>query len=99
DSAEGADVGEGHGDTVRRGTDNRRRRQDFLVVRFAVVFLVVLFFAVPFFVVVFLAPRLLVFFAGPRSRRSASRAAARSRVRVSTESSLRRVALYSPSVT
>jgi hypothetical protein len=59
----------------------------------------VVLFAVDFFAVVFLAPRLAVFFAGPLARRSASSSAARSSVIASTVSSLRRVALYSPSVT
>ena len=60
---------------------------------FLVVFLAVAFFAV--FFAVFFAP----FLAGPLARRSASSSNARSGVRVSRESSLRRVALYSPSVT
>ena len=57
------------------------------------------FFAVDFLAGVFLAPRFAAFLAGPFSRRSASSSAARSRVIDSTESSLRRVALNSPSVT
>src|SRR5699024_4625978 len=43
--------------------------------------------------------RVVFFFAGPFARFSASRVAARSSVTASTESSLRRVALVSPSVT
>ena len=64
---------------------------------FFAAFLVV-FFADDF-LLVFFAPRLVAFFAGPFARRSASSSAARSRVIASTVSSLRSVALYSPSVT
>ncbi len=64
----------------------------FLAGDFLVVFLAV-FFAV--FLAVFLPP----FLAGPLARRSASSSNARSGVSVSSESSLRSVALYSPSVT
>src|SRR5699024_9176225 len=57
--------------------------------------------AVGFFAVIFFAGdlRVVFFFAGPFARFSASRVAARSSVTASTESSLRRVALVSPSVT
>ncbi|MCW2850034.1 MAG: hypothetical protein JWR90_4008 [Marmoricola sp.] len=65
---------------------------------FLVVFLAV-FLAVDFLAGAFLAPFLAAFLAGPRARRSASSSAARARVIDSTESSLRSVALYSPSVT
>ena len=69
---------------------------DFVVDFFAAV----VFDAVDFFAVVFFAGALrVVFFAGPFARFSASRVAARSSVTASTESSLRRVALVSPSVT
>ena len=64
----------------------------FLAAAFFVVFLAV-FLAVVFFA----AARF--FGAGPLARCSASSSAARSRVSASTASSLRRVALYSPSVT
>ena len=62
-----------------------------VVVLAAVVFLAGAFFAG--------ALRVVVFFAGPFARFSASRVAARSSVTASTESSLRRVAFVSPSVT
>src|SRR5699024_5068453 len=64
-------------------------------------FAAVVFDAVDFFAVVFFAGalRVVFFFAGPFARFSASRVAARSSVTASTESSLRRVALVSPSVT
>src|SRR5699024_3882344 len=65
---------------------------DFL----AVVFLAVVFLAVVFLAVVFFAVR---FFAGPRARFSASRSAARCNVTDCGSSSLRRVALISPSLT
>ena len=80
----------------------------FAAVLFAAVDLdaVVFFAAVVLVAVVFLAGaffagalRVVFFFAGPFARFSASRVAARSRVTASTESSLRRVALVSPSVT
>jgi len=62
----------------------------------AVAFLAVVFLAAVFFAVVFFAADLLaVFFTGPRARLSASSSAARSSEIVSTESSLRSVALVS----
>src|SRR5680860_13830 len=64
----------------------------FLAGVFAVLFLAALFLAVAFF-----APRF--FGAGPLARFSASSSAARSSVTLFSSSSLRRVALYSPSVT
>src|SRR5918994_7671405 len=85
-----------------RGLEARRRRSLHLDHRTGDYFLAAAFLVV--FLAVFLAgARLAVFFAaflaGPFSRRSASSSAARSRVMASTVSSLRRVALYSPSVT
>src|SRR4051794_32851725 len=78
----------------RRLLDHTGSGQDFLATAFLVVF-----FAADFLAGAFFAPFLAAFFAGPFSRRSARSSAARSRVISSTESSLRRVALYSPSVT
>src|SRR5699024_955592 len=68
----------------------------FVVVFFAADFLAVVFLAVVFLAVVFFAVR---FFAGPRARFSASRSAARCNVTDCGSSSLRRVALISPSLT
>ena len=98
-------------DTYRRGKLTGRRTPTlrderrsllgaaFLVVFFAAVFFAAVFLAAAFFAAAFLAAFFAAFLAGPRSRRSASSSAARSRVIASTVSSLRRVALYSPSVT
>src|SRR5699024_3190877 len=92
----------------RFGAPVLRREEGSLVVSthgvfgFAVdFFAAVVFDAVVFFAVVFFAGdlRVVFFFAGPFARFSASRVAARSSVTASTESSLRRVALVSPSVT
>src|SRR5665647_2174170 len=69
----------------------------FAVAFFAVAFLAVAFLVAVFFVVVFLAARFRV--TGPRARFSANSSAPRSGVIVSGSSSLRRVALVSPSVT
>src|ERR1035437_2287593 len=69
----------------------------FAVAFFAVAFLAVAFLVAVFFVVVFLAARFRV--TGPRARFSASSSAPRSGVIVSGSSSVRRVALVSPSVT
>src|SRR3954470_8265261 len=77
-----------------RGSGRQLFLADFFVVLLADDFLAGDFFAGAFF-----APFLAAFLAGPRSRRSASSSAARSSVIASTVSSLRRVALYSPSVT
>ena len=66
---------------------------------FAVVFLAVVFFAAVLRVVVFLAALRAFFLAGPRARFSASSSSPRSRVIDSGSSSLRSVALVSPSVT
>src|SRR5215218_7368910 len=71
----------------------------FAVVRGAVDFLAAVFLAAAFFAGAFFAALGVVFLAGPRVRLSASSSAARSRVIDSGSSSLRRVALTSPSVT
>src|SRR4051794_898221 len=73
--------------------------QAFLAAVFLVVFFAAVFLVVDLLAALFFAPFLAVFVAGPLARRSASSSAARSRVIASTESSLRSVALYSPSVT
>src|ERR1035437_5767415 len=80
-------------------TDQASFPAAFLATAFflAVVFLAVAFFAVDFLAVVFLAARLRV--TGPRARFSANSSAPRSGVIVSGASSLRKVALVSPSVT
>ena len=71
----------------------------FFAVAFFAAVLVAVFFAVAFFAAVFLAVFLARFGAGPFARFSANSSVARSSVISSTESSRRRVALVSPSVT
>jgi hypothetical protein len=68
-----------------------------VAVFFAALFLAVAFLVTVFFVALFLAARFRV--TGPRARFSANSSAPRSGVIVSGSSSLRRVALVSPSVT
>src|SRR3954463_13201496 len=71
----------------------KRRDQDFFADLLAGAF----FFVAFFFAAVLVAR--FFFLAGPLARRSASSSAARSTVRVSTESPVRSEALVSPSVT
>src|SRR5665647_3423536 len=84
-------------------TSREGQGQAFLLTLFrtvpflAVAFLAVAFLAVALLAVVFLAARLRV--TGPRARFSARSSAPRSGVIVSGASSLRKVALVSPSVT
>src|ERR1035437_9134764 len=100
ESPRGGGVDAGHGQAisaVARSAVAFFAGAFFAVAFFAVAFLAVAFLVAVFFVVVFLAARFRV--PGPRARFSASSSAPRSGVIVSGSSSLRRVALVSPSVT
>src|ERR1035437_6570675 len=95
ESPRGGGVDAGHGQAISAVA--RSAVAFFAGAFFAVAFFAVAFFAVAFLVAVFLAARFRV--TGPRARFSASSSAPRSGVIVSGSSSLRRVALVSPSVT
>src|ERR1035437_2091755 len=100
ESPRGGGVDAGHGQAisaVARSAVAFFAGAFFAVAFFAVAFFAVAFLVAVFFVVVFLAARFRV--TGPRARFSASSSAPRSGVIVSGSSSLRRVALVSPSVT